>query len=79
MKKPVIYYQFDLKKFRKDHYQQGFFDYDKMGFGPVCTTENKLISALKNIENDDNRNVDEFFKYHDFHNCERIYQEIIKL
>lgn len=79
MKKPVIYYQFDLKKFRKDHYQQGFFDYDKMGFGPVCTTENKLISTLKNIENDDNRNIDEFFKYHDFHNCERIYQEIIKL
>ena len=79
MRKPVIYYQFDIDKFRSEHYKQGFFDYEKMGFGPVCKTKKDVTKALKNIDTVKNKNISEFFKYSDFNNCRRIYEEIIKL
>ena len=32
MRKPMIYYQFDMEKFRKGQYQQGYFEYKRDGF-----------------------------------------------
>jgi len=34
--KPTVYYQFDADRFRKSHYQQGYFNYQIHGFGPIC-------------------------------------------
>ena len=46
MKKPVIFYQFDEEKFRKYHYQQGWFDYHKTAFGNTCRTSEEVIQDL---------------------------------
>lgn len=44
--KPVIYYQFDDEEFRAYHYQEGYFDYKTLGFGPVCDTEDALLEQI---------------------------------
>lgn len=41
-----MYYQFDEEEFRKYHYQKGYFDFRRDGFGPVCTTQEALLEAL---------------------------------
>ena len=46
LRKPVVYYQFDEEEFRKYHYQKGYFDFRRDGFGPVCTTQEALLGAL---------------------------------
>ena len=86
MEKPIIYYQFDYNEYRKLHYEEGYFSYEKDGFGPVVYKENDVIKYIKlNIENNFNidkktkNKVDSFFSFHDHNNCERIYEEIIKL
>lgn len=87
MKKPVIYYQFDRKEFFKGHtYTEGYFDYETMGMGPVIAEEEELIKhILQYLETHCAMNekykkrVDEFYKYTDRNNCERVYKEIIKL
>jgi len=45
LEKPELYYQFDETEFRQYHYKQGYFDYRRDGFGPVCTTEEALKTA----------------------------------
>lgn len=44
--KPTIYYQFDSHQIRKSHYQQGYFDYDVHGFGPVCNLANQCPDLI---------------------------------
>ena len=84
---PSIYAQFDKSEFYAAHsYKEGYFDYENMGFGPVCYDYESTVAAIiKAIENNcvmdekyKNR-VNNFFAYHDNKNCERIYQEILKL
>jgi CDP-glycerol glycerophosphotransferase (TagB/SpsB family) len=86
MKKPVIYYQFDYDTFRRRHYNEGYFDYYTMGFGDVKTTEDELLSAIRNVleagcvmDEKYKRISDDFFKLNDTHNCERIYHCILDL
>lgn len=83
MRKPMLYYQFDLEKFRKGQYQQGYFEYSKDGFGPVCKNqtelENQLLKYAKEqltIEEKYKKMEEEFFPLYDNKNCERHYQEI---
>lgn len=81
MKKPVFYYQFDNKKFRQHHYQEGYFNYKTMGFGSINKKEDELINKIINYNSNENnfkRNL-EFFQLYDKNNCNRIYKEIIKL
>ena len=47
MKKSLSYYHFDYDRFTKEHYQKGYFSYDKDGFGPVCKTEESLLLGLE--------------------------------
>ncbi len=82
MNKNVIYYQFDYNRFKKKHYEEGYFDFDKMAFGPKTNTEEELIDLIinkfgekKNIS----KNIDCFFKLKDQNNCHRIYKEICNL
>lgn len=79
MNKRIIYYQFDINEFRKNHYKEGYFDYYTMGFGPVCTSLDQVIDNLISEKKDYSDRVKSFFKYNDSNNCKRIYTEINKL
>ncbi len=86
MQKPLMYYQFDCKKFRERHYQEGYFSYEKDGFGEVCQTEKELLEnlalyckenlALKDIYR---KRIDSFFTLRDDKNCERNFEAIREL
>ncbi|MBQ9072387.1 MAG: CDP-glycerol glycerophosphotransferase family protein [Bacilli bacterium] len=85
MRKPIIYFQFDKKEFRRRQYQRGYFSYKNDGFGPVINRENKVVDKiLEYIQNDFviesmyKTRMDQFFELNDSKNCERIYQEINK-
>lgn len=84
MGKPVVYYHFDYDEFRNNHLSEGYFSYQRDGFGPVACTEAKLVDAIINsYDNErfvrdnfyDNR-CNLFFPLHDTNNCERIYNQI---
>lgn len=77
MRKPVIYlHHHDIPQ----HYEEGTFFYDTMGFGEICHTNDELIDVLcRYMENDCKmpdlyrRRADDFFEYSDNNNCARIY------
>ena len=86
MKKPLAYYQFDLEEFRKGHLPKGYFEYERDGFGPVCTEEAGLLETLEAIFQQDCRmveeyenRVDRFYILRDDKNCERTYEAINEL
>lgn len=86
MKKPIIYYQFDESLYYKKHYERGYFDYDKMGFGRKVNDISDLLFEIKKIINngfdvDEKylKHIDEFFVYRDNKNCERVYKCIEKI
>ncbi|MBZ8003499.1 CDP-glycerol glycerophosphotransferase family protein, partial [Campylobacter canadensis] len=75
LNKIVLYYQFDKKEFFEKHWQKGYFDYEKDGFGDVCYDLNSLLFTLKNniINNNKNKNTEFYNK----NCCENIYKKII--
>lgn len=85
--KPIIYTQFDKNEFFKQHvYVEGYFDYERDGFGPVVydykSTVDEIIKSIENdciIEDEYIERIDQFYKYHDKDNCKRVYDEILKL
>lgn len=87
LNKPVIYYQEDKEVFFAGQlYDEGYFDYNTMGFGPVCDNYDKFIKELiKTIENDCQiekeykKRIEDTFKFRDNKNCERVYNAIKKL
>ena len=86
MNKPLVYYQFDREIFFKKHYKKGYFSFEDHGFGPVLESEEDLINFLKSaLENNLSMDpeyrsrTDDFFVLKDDRNCERIYNEIMKL
>lgn len=86
MNKPLLYYQFDYEKYRLGQYQEGYFSYEKNGFGAVCYSENDLLKKLEAILNDDLKNSVEyeskmldFFAFRDAKNCMRVYNAILEL
>lgn len=86
MKKPVLYYQFDEAEYRSHHYEQGYFDYRRDGFGEVATEEEEVLDLLERYLVEDCRlkpeyrqRIGGFFPLHDNKNCERIYREILQL
>lgn len=87
MNKPVIYSQFDRETFFGNHlYNQGYFDYERDGFGPVTydyeTTVNTIINYLNNDCINEKKYIErtkKFYQYHDKNNCKRVYEEIKKL
>ena len=86
LRKPVVYYQFDEEEFRKYHYQKGYFDFRRDGFGPVCTTQEALLGALmESFENgmemqtEYAQRTERFFPLHDGNNCRRTFEAIARL
>lgn len=85
LRKPVVYAQFDKEEFFENQiYDEGYFSYEKDGFGPVCYDYESTVRTLveyveKDCELDPmyRERMDGFFAFSDQKNCERIYQEII--
>ena len=81
MKKPVVFYQFDEAEYRKNQYQEGWFDYHNNRFGNTYDSAADVINELRRIIlNDympDESFIDEhtrIFKYYDSKNSERIFE-----
>lgn len=87
LNKPVIYTQFDREEFFEGQiYNEGYFKYERDGFGPVCETYdetvNKIIELIENdfqIEPIYEARIKNFYAYHDNHNCDRIYDAILDM
>lgn len=84
--KPVIYYHFDYQQFRKMHYSEGYFNYERDGFGPVVHDLQALVEGINSIVADDfnvphdfSHRVDRFFSLRDRNNCLRCYEAICEL
>ena len=81
MRKPVIFYQFDEVKFRKQQYQKGYFDYHNSRFGHFCRTCDEVMNYLKLCVKNKYKVSEEYmnehrkvFEKYDNHNSERIYK-----
>lgn len=83
--KPVIYYQFDEEEFFSQHFERGYFDYRKHGFGPVVQDASDVIVALNKTlccfdHNEEySLRMEDFFELRDKKNCERSYLAIQEL
>lgn len=85
LRKPIVYYQFDKKRFEEDHYGKGYFEWDRDSFGPIEENIECVIMQLEQylrnnfvVEHKYRRNRDRFFTLPDGGNCERVYQQILK-
>lgn len=79
MNKLTIYYHFDYEEYREKQYQDGYFDYNKNGFGPVCKSNMEILNNLKKVyDNKINdkyyKNINKFFDLKDQNNSKRIYE-----
>ena len=84
LRKPIIYAHFDYKDYRKYHFQKGYFDYNKDGFGPICKdikcTINEIILQIKRnciLKGKYLNRIKKFFYFSDENNSERIFEQII--
>ena len=85
LKKPIIYTHFDYEDYRNNHHEEGYFDYNKLGFGPICKdiqcTNNEIIYELKNnciLRKKYLKRINNYFAYFDDNNSKRVFQEISK-
>lgn len=88
LRKPIIYSQFDAEEFFEgEHvYTKGYFDYERDGFGEVEydleSTVDRIIEYMENgcqLKDKYRERIDKFFAFNDQNNCQRVYEEIIKL
>ena len=82
MYKPIIYFH---SKELPPSYDEGEYKYSTMALGEIVDTEKKLVDLLCDymdngckVKEKYKSRIDKFFKYHDFNNCERVYNEIMK-
>ena len=85
-KKPIIYYQFDTKKYRKNQLQEAYFSYKENGFGEVFGDYNMVIKKIEyyiennfKIEDLYSNRMESFFERRDKNNCKRILEEIERI
>lgn len=83
MGRPVCYYQFDYEHYRKEQHPDGYYSYDKHGFGPVFTREEDVVDNILELirNNFEPKQIyierqENFFNFRDRNNCERIYNAI---
>lgn len=87
LKKPVIYTQPDREEFFKEQvYDEGYWDYEKMGFGPVCYDYEGTVSTILDMLEKDCKmekmyldRIEKFYYKFDQRNCERVYDAIRKI
>lgn len=78
MNKPIVYYH---PQSLPPQYENGVFDYETMGFGPIECEHEKLVDTvcayLDNaciMTEEYLKRAEDFFAYHDYNNCRRIYE-----
>ena len=84
LKKPVLYYQYgEDYHFNLD---ESYFDYDTMGFGEVCSSEEELVNLIEEYMKNDCemkekhvKNVEDYFTFTDKNNCKRVHEAIKKI
>ena len=82
MNKPVIFYQFDNKRYRAEHYKSGYLNYNDVG--PVVVELSSLISIIERTleTSGDISNYQSFYDMtstmSDKLNCKRVYDAIIE-
>ncbi len=83
MKKPVVFFQFDYKHFRKRQYKEGYFNYKDNPFTDRATKAEDLFPLMKKyIENDYKvsdsylQSHEEYFRLYDTNNCGRVYEAV---
>ena len=84
LKKPVLYYHYG-----EDYHfnlEESYFDYETMGFGEVCRSEDELVEIIgEYMENDCKmkdkhvKNVEDYFLFTDKNNCMRVHEAIKKI
>lgn len=81
LKKPIVYTQFE-----KNHYEEGYFNYERDGFGEIeATVEDTVDRLIEYMENDCKikdaylERINKFYAFHDKNNCKRVYEAIISL
>ena len=86
MGKPIAYYQFDIDKFKDAHYKDGYFSYQKDGFGPVFDNGNDVVEWVKlkksnnfKVEDVYSNRLKNFFSLRDADNCKRTYDAVRNL
>ena len=85
LRKPIVYAHFDYNEYRIYHYKEGYFNYLKDGFGPVCKNIKCIINEIAyeinnncSVRKNYLRNINRFFIFSDNKNSERVYNAIIK-
>lgn len=86
MKKPVLYYQFDMEKmWSGDHTaSRGYFKYEDNGFGPVCFKEQEIVCELWKIFANNWKLQGKYesrfsiFPPKKKSSCEQVFEELIK-
>lgn len=86
MERPMVLYQFDIAQYRDGHLPEGYFSYERDGFGPVCDTEEELLSAVEDMLKNGPRmrepylgRAESFFPPRDGKCCERTCDGILAL
>lgn len=84
LKKPVLYYHYG-----EDYHfnlEESYFDYNTMGFGEVCRSEDEIVDFLEEYMKNDCRmkekhveNVERYFTFTDTDNCMRVHEAIKKI
>lgn len=84
MRKPLIYYQFDIDEFYGKHYKQSYFNHNENGFGPVINSHNYLIKSIIHYTKNDfviekmyEERIDHFFPLYDTINSKRLFESIL--
>ena len=79
LKKPLIYFQFDQVEFYHNHYDKGYFEFERDGFGDVLENIEDLVKKIEFYFKNDFamdkkylKRVENTFRYTDDKNCERI-------
>jgi len=85
MRKPVLYFHFDKEEFYGKHYEEGYFNYEQIGFGEVSHNVYKVVdNIIYKIKNDFyvepfyEKRMKAFFPLRDTKNCERIFDAILE-
>lgn len=82
MRRPLIYYH---PNELPPQYEEGGLKYETMGFGPICKTNEQIVSELckymRNhcqLETVYKDRIEDFFPYSDQNNCQRVYEASIR-
>ena len=88
LRKPIVYCQFDKEDFFSGGhaYTQGYFDYERDGFGEVTYDMERLIDVILEyaangctLKDKYRERIDRFFAYNDQDNCKRVVEKIMAL